>query len=82
MKGKQIRNLRQRLHWSQQQLADYLGYGDRGAVSNIENGKREASEAKRRLLELLRLYRGDAPGLWDRDKAKRIKRILKENDDE
>ncbi|WP_172831053.1 helix-turn-helix domain-containing protein [Rhizobium leucaenae] len=47
-----IRSLRDKLDWTQDQLAEYLGV-DRSTVSRIENGRRIAGPVYRLLLALM-----------------------------
>lgn len=82
MKGKQIKTLRQRLKWSQEQLADYLGYGDRGSVSHIEKGRYGVGGAAVKLLYLARRLGKDVVKLWDKRYEKRIKEAIKDEPDE
>ncbi|KQV27577.1 hypothetical protein ASC97_04140 [Rhizobium sp. Root1203] len=48
-----IRTLRERLNWTQDRLADYLGV-DRSTVSRMENGQHRVSGPVDRLLAVLR----------------------------
>ena len=85
MKGEQIKKLRERLGWSQQRLADYLGWsekGGRGTISNAESDTYGVGGSTLRLLQLLRLYGRHAGRLWDRRYRKQIKEAIKGEPDE
>jgi len=77
MTPKQIKALRTRLKWSQEKLAEFLGYAGREAVSNVEGDKKGVSGSKLRLLALLKLYGKNAGRLWDARYKKQIKEALK-----
>jgi len=79
MKGSQIKNLRKRLRWSQQKLAEYLNYGKggRGTVSNIERGTYGIGGSALKLLHLAKRFGKDVLKLWDKRYEKQIKEALK-----
>jgi transcriptional regulator with XRE-family HTH domain len=82
MKGKQIKNLRRRLGWTQSKLAEYLGFGEqgRGTVSNMEHDKHGPAPGTLRLLRLAKLLGKNVGRLWDPSRAKDIKNILDRED--
>jgi transcriptional regulator with XRE-family HTH domain len=48
-----IKSLRTRLDYTQEQMADALGYGSYQRVSELENDKRKPSAPVERLLDML-----------------------------
>lgn len=76
----ELEKLRKRLRWTQEKLGQFLGYTGRAPVSNIETGKDNPGGAVRRLIELLKLYGADAPKLWDKQWARKIKKLFKDED--
>jgi DNA-binding transcriptional regulator YiaG len=54
MKGIEIRQLRESLGMTQDDLARYLGLATKGAVSHMENERKSPTGPVLRLLEILR----------------------------
>lgn len=81
MTGDRIKKLRERLGWSQDRMAEYLGYegdGKRASVSNVEGEKKGVSGPVKRLLLLLRAFGRRVLLLWEPKHQKRLRAFLKE----
>jgi DNA-binding transcriptional regulator YiaG len=54
MSADEVRQLREQLGMTQQELAEYLGLRHRSQVRHLESGRTQVAGAKLRLLEALR----------------------------
>jgi transcriptional regulator with XRE-family HTH domain len=67
MDSSELFSIRQKLGWTQQNVADFLRIGDRTRVSEMESGKRRIRYTEAVLLRLLVKGRLDPEDLEDDD---------------